>query len=623
MARPSRVASDAFQDEVIVGKAFDRHLLGRLLGYARPYRVRTGIALVTILLVTLLGLVGPYIGKLAIDGPISSGAVHYRQTGELDRDALGSLGVLAGVFVGVTVVLAALRFAQVYLMAQVGQRVMFDLRMRLFSHLQKLPLAFYDRNPVGRLVTRITSDIEALNEVFASGVVTFIADVLVLIGIAAALLAMNFELALVTLSALPFLLAATFIFRQKARRFYREQRRHLSHLNAFTQESIQGMSVIQLYHRELENLRHFESINHRYLRAFLRTVLAYALYFPAVEVLSNLALVAIIWFGARMIVSGEVSYGDFYYFWIFLGRFFQPIRDMAERYNILQSAMAAAERVFKILDTEPGMARLEAPPGSESASVPIRASEDARAPRLRGKVEFRNVWFAYQDEEYVLRDINFTVNPGEVVAIVGATGSGKSTLINLMSRLYDVRQGSVEVDGVDVRAYDKRELRARIGIVLQDVFLFTRSIADNIRLGREDISDDAIAEAVRNVAADRMVGRLDAGYDHVLTERGGSLSVGEKQLLAFARVLAHDPDFLVLDEATAHVDTETEVLIQKALERVLAGRTSLVIAHRLSTIRRANRILVVHKGEIREQGSHEELIRRGGVYARLHELQYK
>lgn len=617
MARRAAMSTDAFHEDVVLGKAFDRRLMGRLLGYARPYRGQMLLALVLILLVTALSIVGPYLGKMAIDGPLAATIQSQRldpdaparSTNAMDSDALGELCRIGGIFALSSIFLMACRFFQLISMARIGQGVMFDLRMQLFSHLQRMPLAFYDRHPVGRLVTRITNDIEALNELFASGVVTFVADVVVLVGISAALIWNNLRLALVTLGVLPLLLVMTFVFRAKARRYYREQRGHLAHLNAFTQESIQGMTVIQVFDQTERNHERYRTINGRYRSAFLKTVQAYALYFPGVEIVGNLALVAIILVGSRLIGENDLTYGDFYFFWLLLGRFFQPIRDMAERYNVLQAAMASAERVFTILDARPGMERLPAPAPEIS--------------RLRGKVEFRHVWFSYRDDERVLRDVDFTVEPGEIVAIVGATGSGKSTIISLMSRLYDPQEGAILIDGVDIRRYETRDLRRRIGVVLQDVFLFSRSIADNIRLGKAAISDDDVRDAIARVNAGRFVERLEDGQEHVLSERGGSLSVGEKQLLAFARVLAHDPDILVLDEATAHVDTETEVLIQDALARILEGRTSVIIAHRLSTIRRAHRIIVLHKGKIREMGQHADLLKKGGIYARLHELQYE
>jgi ATP-binding cassette subfamily B protein len=598
-------ASSPFQDDIAIGKAFDRRLMARLLKYAFPYRVRMAQLVFLILVVTVLGIAGPLLIKFAIDGPL-----HSSITGEgtVNPSALSSLGWLTLLFVFLSALLIRLRFLETYTMARIGQGVMLDLRLQLFHHLQRMPLSFYDSNPVGRLVTRITNDVEALNELFASGVVSFVADAMVLAGITVTLLCVDWRLASVTLLVLPLLLLVTFIFRKKARQFYREQRGHLAHLNAFTQESIQGMGIIQVFHQEERNYKQYCQINESYLSAFQKTVLAYSLYFPAIEVLSSLALAAILWEGGARIAEGGLTFGNLYLFLQFLGRLFQPIRDMAERYNVLQSAMAAAERIFKVLDTPEGM--------------PL-APSSGRAPGPRGRVELKNVWFAYKDEEHVLKDVSFAVEPGEMMALVGATGSGKSTIINLMSRFYDPNRGVVEIDGVDVREQDKAELRRRIAVVLQDVFLFSRSIRENIRLGTGSIPDSKIEECARYVNAEQFIRRLEGGYDHVLKERGATLSAGERQLLAFARALAHDPDFLVLDEATANVDTETETLIQDALEKLLRHRTSIVIAHRLSTIRRASRILVLHKGEIREMGTHAELLRKGGIYQKLHQLQYR
>lgn len=589
-------------DEV-VGRAFDRRLMSRLLRYALPYRWQMAQVVALIVLVTVLGVAGPIIFMKAIDGPLAAAIA--------GKDAASSTAVadllkLVGIFVVISAALIGLRFLESYSMARIGQRIMLDLRVELFEHLQRMPLAFYDRNPVGRLVTRITSDVEALNELFASGVVTFLADIMVLVGITITLLWVNTSLAIVMLSIVPFLLLATFIFRAKARRFYREQRGHLAHLNAFTQEAIQGIGIIQVFHQEERNQAEYEEINTRYLDAFQKTVLAYSIYFPVVEVLSTIVLVGILWKGGRLIEEGALTFGGFYMFWHFLGRFFQPIRDMAERYNVLQAAMAAAERIFKVLDTPEGMPVL-APSG--------------RPPGPRGKVEFKHVWFAYKDDEYVLKDVSFVVEPGQKVALVGATGAGKSTIMSLMSRFYDPQRGVVEIDGIDVREHDKAALRRRVGVVLQDVFLFSRSIRDNIRLGETDLTGERIEECARQVNADGFIRSREGGYDHVLKERGGTLSVGEKQLLAFARAIAHDPEILVLDEATASVDTETENLIQDALEKLLQDRTSIVIAHRLSTIRGADRIVVLHKGEVREMGTHAELLRQGGIYHRLHQLQ--
>jgi ATP-binding cassette subfamily B protein len=592
-----------FHEEVI-GKAFDRRLMGRLLRYAAPYRGRMTLLVLSILAATGLGVAGPFVFKVAIDGPLrrSIGG------GAPPEGALADLVLLALLFAAVSVAGLVLRFLESYQMAWIGQKVMLDLRMELFRHLQRMPLAFYDANPVGRLVTRITSDIEALNDLFSSGVVTFVADLMVLVAITVALIWVDFRLALVTLAVLPFLLLATFVFRAKARRYYREQRGHLAQLNSFTQESIQGMGIIQVFHREEKNHEQYRAINGRYLSAFQKTVLAYSIYFPVVEVLSTAATAGILLEGGRRIAQGTLTFGALYFFLQFLGRFFQPIRDMAERYNVLQSAMAAAERIFKVLDTPEGM------PDRAPAGPP---------PGPRGRVEFRNVWFAYKDGEHVLRDVSFSVEPGEMVAIVGATGAGKSTIIQLLCRFYDTTRGAVFVDGADIREHDKQGLRRRIGMVLQDPFLFSRSIRDNIRLGDSSIPDSRVEECARHANAERFIARLEGGYDHVLKERGATLSAGERQLLAFARALAHDPDFLILDEATANIDTETEVLIQDALAKLLRGRTSIVIAHRLSTVRRASRIIVLHKGEVREAGTHAELLAREGIYYRLHQLQYR
>ena len=625
-------------EELVVGKAFDRELMGRLLRYATPYRWPMGQAIILIIVTTALGISGPIIVTYALDNPLAAfleqTAAERTDGGEPDpagdprrdssaddgaaaseiarRDAVWQLAGLSGLFVAVSVTLMLLRFRLHFTMAEIGQRVMYDLRMELFAHLQRMPFAFYDRTPVGRLVTRITNDIEALNELFASGIVTLVADVLVLIGITIVLLLMNLKLALVTLGVLPLLLFATFVFRNRARKYYREQRGHIAHLGAFAQESVQGMNLLQLFHRETENMAAYRDINLPLMHSFKRSVVAYSIYFPVVEFLGKTTLIVIIWQVSRQLQAGEVTLAGLYFFWVFLERFFQPIRDMAERYNVLQSAMAAAERIFTVLDAPETIVKEDA----SAAPVP---------PIDAGHIEFNNVWFSYTDDEqeYVLKDISFTVEKGTTVAIVGATGSGKSTIINLLSRFYDPQRGRVCLDGVDIRHMNKRELRRRIGVVLQDVFLFSRSIRENIRLGHESVTDDQVEAAARLVNAEPFIRRQPNGYDTVLSERGGTLSVGEKQLLAFARTLAHDPEFLVLDEATASVDTETEALIQDALSKLLKGRTSIVIAHRLSTIRKADRILVMHKGEIREEGSHAELLRLGGIYSRLHELQYR
>ncbi|MDE0738466.1 MAG: ABC transporter ATP-binding protein [Planctomycetota bacterium] len=596
----------SFHEDFVVGKAFDRGLMSRLLRYALPHKSLIVLALLLLTFVTLASLVGPFIIQQAIDGPLSESIIGKRTD---TTAAFEELLFLASIFLGVSLLLLLLRFAQSLVMANIGQRVVFDLRQKLYDHLLRMPLGYYDRNPVGRLVTRITSDIEALNELFASGIVSFLADVMILTAITAALLWVNITLALVTLSALPLLILGTFIFRNKARKYYRLQRGHLSHLNSFTQEAIQGMEIVQSFHREESHQREHRKINGHHMKAFLHSVMAYAIFFPVIEIVSTIVLAAVIWRGGIQLTATEqaLTFGEFYLFWHFLGRFFQPIRDMADRYNILQSAMAAAERVFNVLDTPESIIDPASPLPGE---------------KFRGGIEFDRVWFAYKDEEYVLKDISFNINPGETVAIVGATGSGKTTIVNLVSRFYDPQRGAILLDGADVREYGKRDLRARIGSVMQDVFLFSRSVRENLVLNASEITQERLLDCSRRANADGFIDKLPNAYDEVLSERGRTLSVGEKQLLVFARALVHDPDILILDEATAYIDSTTEALIQDAISKLLEGRTSIVIAHRLSTIQKADKILVLHKGELREQGNHEELLALGGIYHRLHELQY-
>ena len=599
----------SFHEDFIVGKAFDKGLMSRLLRYALPHRKLIILALLLLIFVTLGSLVGPFIIQRAIDGPLSASILDNSSDNSSDTSAFGEVLLLASLFFGVSIVLLSLRFAQGLVMAHIGQRVVFDLRQQIYDHLLRMPLAFYDRNPVGRLVTRITSDIEALNELFASGIVSFLADVLILTAITAALLWVNVTLALITLSALPLLILGTFIFRNKARKYYRQQRGHLSHLNAFTQETIQGMEIVQAFNREDSLQEEHRDINGSYMEAFLRSVKAYAVFFPIIEIVSTVVLAAVIWGGRIQLTPLEqtLTFGEFYLFWHFLGRFFQPIRDMADRYNILQSAMAAAERVFNVLDTPESLVDPAAPHSVE---------------KFKGRIEFDRVSFAYKDEEYVLKDVSFSVEPGQTIAIVGATGAGKTTIVNLVSRFYDPQRGAILVDGIDVREYRKRALRGRIGSVLQDVFLFSRSIRDNLILNSSDISEERLLDCARRANADGFINDLPSAYEEELGERGRTLSVGEKQLLVFARALVQDPDILILDEATAYIDSTTEALIQDAIGKLLEGRTSIVIAHRLSTIKKADKILVLHKGELREQGTHKELLALKGIYHRLHQLQY-
>jgi ATP-binding cassette subfamily B protein len=602
----------AFHEDDEASAAIDAVSARRLLRYASPYRSRIAAAVALVLAVQALDLAGPLIVQQAIDGPLGLALGQAADASGGDsagarEAAFDALLFWVGLYVAAIVLLAGLRYAQGLLMSVIGKHITNDVRNQLFEHLERMPMAFFDRNPVGRLVTRIANDVEALNQLFTSGVATFIADVVVLGGIALILFLVNSRLALVTLAVLPPLLAATFVFRHFARKYYREQRHHLARLNAFTQESIQGMDVIHLFVREPDSERRFAGINGRYLDAFMKTVLCYSLYFPGVEVIGAAGQLGILLWGGYELSQGHLTVGEFYLFWKFLNRFFNPIRDMAERYNILQSAMTASERIFRILDTP---ASVGSPPGA------------ARPQRLKGELEFQAVTFSYGAGDPAIRGASFRVAAGEVVAIVGATGAGKSTIASLIQRFYEPQHGAILIDGVDVRAYDKRALRACMALVLQDPFIFTATVMENIRLGNPRISEAMAIDAARRVRADGFIQALPGAYHHALNERGSRLSLGERQLLSFARALARDPDLLILDEATSHIDTETERTIQSALEELLTGRTAIVIAHRLSTIQRADRILVLHKGELRESGSHRELLAARGIYYHLHQLQF-
>ncbi len=593
-----------FHEEEALGKAYDARLLRRLLRYLRPYRARVALAVLMLILASGLELVGPYLTALAIDEAIPA------------RD-LQMIAVLAGIYAVSLFLALGLAYIQTLLTTWIGQRVMYDLRTEIFAHLQRLSLRFFDRNPVGRLMTRLTSDVEVLNEMFTSGVVAIFGDVFTLTFIIAIMLAMSWELALVSFTVLPLVWLVAWIFRKKVRVAYRDIRVKLARINAFLQERITGISVVQLFGREADQQAKFGAINDDHLQAHLRSITYYALFFPVIELISAIAMALIIWYGGMSALEGAVTVGVLAAFLQYARRFYRPIQDLSEKYNVLQGAMASSERIFKLLDTEPTV---------PDSSQPRRLSAPPR-----GHIEFRHVWFAYNkagyrdDEgppEWVLKDVSFSVQPGERLAIVGHTGAGKTTLINLLMRFYDPQQGTILLDGVDVRDLPLRDLRAAIGLVLQDVFLFSGSARHNIRLGNDDISEQQLVAAARRVGADRFIRRLPAGYDQNLGERGASVSVGERQLLSFARALAFDPSILILDEATSSVDSEIEAQIQQALEELMRHRTSLVIAHRLSTVLNADRIIVMHMGELREEGTHAELLESGQLYARLYQLQF-
>jgi len=586
---------DTFADDEILGKAYDGRLMRRLLRYLKPYRGRVVLSVILLFTIALLELVGPVVVQRAIDGPITSGNI-------------GDLWEYVLIFLASLVLAFLLRYLQTVIMNRVGQEVMAQLRVEIFSHLQRMQLAFFDRNPVGRLLTRVTSDVAALNELFTSGVVAIFGDIFTLIGIIAVLFYYSWKLALVTFIVLPLLAYGTWLFKIKARESYRAVRKQTARLSAYLQEQITGVAVTQLFAQEVKAQRRFDSINADLRQANFNSIFYYAIFFPGVEFLGAVSIGLIVWYGGGQIVAGVLTAGALVAYLQLAERFYRPIRDLAEKYNIFQAAMAASERVFDLLDTKPSIAAPERPQMPE---------------RVHGAVAFEDLSFAYNTDEWVLKNITLNVRPGEKVAIVGHTGAGKTSLVNLLCRFYEYQSGSISLDGIDLREWDPVALRAQIGLVLQDVFLFSGDIAQNIRLGNGRIDNDRVRWAAQQVHADRFIERLPNGYLEPVTERGSTLSVGQKQLLAFARALAYDPKVLILDEATSSVDTETEILIQRALERLFEGRTAIVIAHRLSTIRHMDRIVVLHKGEIREEGTHEQLMALQGIYYRLYQLQYK
>ena len=616
----------------VVGKVYDSRLMGRLLKYLRPYKWQAGVSFVAILLKAASDVVGPFLFKIGIDNYLTSRRPEHPNwlARQLSPNPITGITQLAGLYLAALVLTYIFEFVQTYLIQWMGQKVMFDLRSQIFRHIQGMHVAFFDRNPVGRLVTRLTSDVDALNEMFTSGVFAIFDDVFVLAGIVFIMLQMNWKLALLAFAVLPLIGGVTAIFRKHVRSSYRRIRSAIARINAFTQEHISGMTVVQLFNREQRAYGDFEAVNRQHMVAFKDAILAYALYYPAVEILSTVAIALVLWRGGDGVLRGTVTVGVLVAFMQYSMRFFRPIQDLSDKYNILQAAMAASERVFQLLDTP----------------TEILNPDDAKAANQIGRIEFRNVWFTYQpldqDQksriaaasqreltelgssiEWILRDVSFTVEPSQTAAIVGHTGAGKTTIVSLMMRFYDIQSGSILVDGVDVRLHDLKQLRQRFGVVLQDPFLFSGTIADNIRLGSEWITDERMRQAADDVNLLDYIEELPGGFGEAVRERGATLSTGRKQLINFARALAHDPKILILDEATSSVDTDTELLVRSALERMVDGRTSVVIAHRLSTVQRADVILVMHKGQLREMGTHQELLARRGLYYKLYQLQYK
>jgi ATP-binding cassette subfamily B protein len=671
------------QEEEVLGKAYDSRLMRRLLTYLRPYRWQVTIAVVSIVLKSFCDVLGPYLVKVAVDrylAPVksmSSGLWSW-----LSPRPLHGIAQISAIYFSLLVLTFVFEFLQTYFMQWTGQKVMFDLRSQIFRHLQRMHVAFYDKNPVGRLVTRVTTDVDALNEMFTSGVVSIFEDLFVLVGILGIMLCMNWKLALITFAVLPFIVVATKIFRDKVRDSYRRIRIAIARINSYLQEHVSGMVVLQLFNRERKAYQRFSETNRSHMDAYKDAILAYALYYPAVDFFSAIAIACVIWFGGQGVLRGVVvnsislefqrhphlslhlavvavpaSLGVLIAFTQYAQRFFRPIMDFSEKYNILQSAMAASERIFKLVDT----------------LVDVVSPALTTKPQGPGRIEFDHVWFAYRDmpaesgdasgssrasldraaeggrppmvsaphmaspppmggdphvslvatSDWVLRDVTFTILPGETVAVVGHTGAGKTTLISLLLRFYDVQRGAIRIDGVDVKQMDLADLRRRFGVVLQDPFLFTGTIGGNIRLGTERIQDAHVAKAAEDVNLGDFIRALPKGFNEEVRERGSTLSTGQKQLISFARALAHEPKILILDEATSSVDTETEFKVRDALDRMVEGRTSLIIAHRLSTVQRADKIIVMHKGQVREMGTHQELLAQRGIYFKLYQLQYK
>lgn len=602
-------------EDQIIGKAYDRRLMNRFVRYILPYRWQVAAVLALLPLVAAAKLAQPWLIKLAIDRHIVAGRME-------------GLPLLALWFLLLIIVDSLLTFLEVWLLQQMGQRVMQDLRLELFAHVQRLPASFFDRTPTGSLVTRLTSDVEVLGEMFAAGIITVVGDVLVLLGIVGIMLWMNLKLSLATFSVLPVLVWIAFTFRRRMREAFREVRARLANLNSFLAESIGGMSVVQLFNREEAEQRKFAALNAAYRDANLPVISWDASLFAAVETLSAVAVGLIIWYGGGEIIRGVLTFGALVAFIQYIEKFFGPIRDLSAKYSVMQGAMAALERIFQLLDTEPSPSPQPLSGGERGEQkYPLPLGEGGRRPGQGERppfqtIEFRDVWFAYQGEEYVLKGFNLIIRRGEKVALVGETGGGKTTVTRLLSRLYEVSRGAIRIDGTDIREIPLRELRRRIGVVLQDPYLFTGTVEYNISLG-DEAAQQRLEQAAAVVGADRFIARLPAKYQEEVRERGVNFSAGERQLISFARAVAFDPEILVLDEATASVDSEAERLIQQGLKGLMAGRTSLVVAHRLSTIQDADRIVVVHRGEKAEEGSHQELLRGRGLYYRLYQLQFR
>jgi ATP-binding cassette, subfamily B, multidrug efflux pump len=577
------------------GSLFDIKVLKRLFSFIKPYSFRFFILVILTILTALLGIAMPLvIGMTAIDHDIRLGDMQ-----GLVRTSIWLIALL--------IVTAIVRYLHTYISGWLGQNIIRDIRIKLYEHLLKFRLSFYDKTPIGRLITRNVSDIETLSEVFSEGFAAIAADVLLIVGILIAMFIRDWKLTLICLSPLPLLLISTYIFKEKIKSSFNDVRTAVANLNTFVQEHITGMNIVQIFNSEDREYKKFVAINDEHKRANLRSVLYYSVYFPVADIISAACNGLIVWYGAHLFLDEKINIGDFTMFTMFIALFFRPIRMIADRFNTLQMGIVSSERIFKLLDT----------------TEDIAENGTYKPADIKGEVKFENVWFAYNEEEYVLKDISFDVKPGETIALVGATGAGKSSVINLLSRFYDIRKGSIKIDGHDIKEYDIESLRSRIGVVLQDVFLFSDSIANNITLNNKDITEEKMWHAAELVGAKKFIERMPGGFNYKVMERGATLSVGQRQLISFIRSIVYDPKIIVLDEATSSVDTETEEMIQDAIEKLMHGRTAIVIAHRLSTIQKADKIIVLDKGEIKEVGKHDELLKKGGLYAELNKLQYK
>ena len=582
-------------EDDVLGKAIDSQIMRRLLSYFKPYSKYIVIATILTIIISALQALRPRLTPVAIDDKI------------LNKDFHG-LQIIVLIMLGTLILQGVIQYGMTYLTSWIGQKIIYDLRKKIFAHILSLDLKFFDKNPIGRIVTRVTGDVEVLFEVFSSGLVTAFGDIFLLIWILYFMFSLDAQLALVTLSILPVLIYATSVFRKKVRDSYRRIRILVAKLNAYIQEHITGIKIVQYFGKEQRTIDEFEIINKDHTEQNKRSVFYHAVFFPIVELIGAISAGLIIWYGGGQVIQSAVSVGVLVSFIQFTEMFFRPIRDLSEKYNILQTAMASSERIFSLLDEK-----------SEITETNISASAD----NIKGAIEFKNVTFAYNKNDYVLKNISFKINEGEKIAFVGATGSGKTTIVNLLSKFYNLNEGEITIDGTNLNNLKQKELRKYIAIVLQDVFLFSGTIKSNITLGNPEVTDEAVNRAIDNVGLRKFIDSLPEKENHPVNERGSTLSVGQKQLISFARALAYDPRILILDEATSSVDTNTEILIQNAIRKLIEGRTSIIIAHRLSTIQTCDKIIVMNKGEIKEMGTHQELLEKNGLYFKLYQLQYK